>query len=262
MAKNGFQFKHVVITGASSGIGKALAEAYAAPGVRLGLTGRNEQRLRAVVGACEEKGAAVDAVILDVIDREAMAAWLQEIDALEPVDLIIANAGISAGTGGSKSGEDPAQVRGLFDVNVTGVLNTIEPLLPAMLARGRGHVSLTSSLAGFRGFPGAPAYCASKAAVRIYGEALRGTLTGSGVDVSVICPGFVVTPMSDVNDYAMPFLMPAEKAARIIKKGIARNRGRIAFPFPTYFFAWAFGMLPDVFVQKLLAKFPAKKASI
>ena len=199
--------------------------------------------------------------LLDVTDREAMNVWLLEMDNKTPVDLLIANAGISAGTGGPMRGEDPAQARHLFDVNLNGVLNTIEPLLPRMLERGRGQIALMSSLAGFRGFPGAPAYCASKAAVKIYGESLRGALHDTGVHISVVCPGFVVSRMTAVNEFPMPLLMPTEKAARLIAAGLAKNQGSIAFPFPTFFFAWLFGALPDSLSQKILRAFPAKNAS-
>src|SRR5262249_52840933 len=154
-----------------------------------------------------KKGAEVNEKTIDVTERDAMEKWLQQIDGERPIDLLIANAGISAGMGGSKengvekgsAGENPAQVRRIFDVNVNGVFNTIEPILPRVAAGGQGHTPLLSPPPSFRGWPGAPAYAASKAAVRIYGEGLRGAIAGGGVNIHVICPGFVETRMTAGN---------------------------------------------------------------
>ena len=253
------KFKHIVITGASSGLGAELARQYAAPGVCLSLSGRDAQRLAEVVQSCRASGAQVHEDCIDVTDAAAMAAWLQGCNARQSVDLVIANAGISGGTG-QKELEPSAQAQMIFDVNVTGVLNTINPLLPAMVVRGHGHIAIMSSLAGFRGFSGAPAYCASKAAVRVYGEALRAGLEKTGLCVSVICPGFVVTPMTAVNDFDMPLLMPVERAAAIIIKGLARGKGRIAFPFVTRFAVWALSPMPDGLAHRLIRDLPGKKS--
>lgn len=255
------KYRHVVITGASSGIGEALALAYARPGITMGLTGRANPRLEAVAARCRESGATVHTAQICVTDTRAMETWLLERDDALALDLLIANAGISAGTGGVLHGEKPQQVRHVFAVNVEGVLNTLEPILPRMLARKEGHVVMLSSLAGFRGWPGAPAYCASKAAVRVYGEALRGSLAGTGVKVSVVCPGFVKTRMTAENDFPMPMIMNADRAAKIITRGIRNNHGRIAFPRLAYFSAWLVGALPDSFAQIILKEAPAKKAS-
>lgn len=249
----------IVITGASSGIGAALARHYAQSGVFLGLIGRDEARLKALARDCEGFGAQVQILRLDVTDRAAMDAALTALDAARPIDLLIANAGISAGTGGVLQGEPQEQVRRVFDVNMGGVLNTIEPIIPRMIARGSGQIALMSSLAGFRPFPGAPAYGASKGAVRLYGEALRGSIRGSGVRVNVICPGFIKTPMTAVNAFPMPFLMPAERCAAIIARGLARDRGRIAFPFVMRVAVWVLAALPDALVQKMLKAAPSKR---
>jgi short-subunit dehydrogenase len=248
--------RSIVITGASSGIGAALANAYAAHGVHLALTGRNGGRLTAVAALCRAAGATVDEAIVDAADRDAMARWLGDCDQRHPIDLVIANAGISAGTGG---GSEPAeQVRAIFAVNLHGVLNTVMPLLPAMQRRGRGQIAIMSSLASFRGFPGAPAYCASKAAVRFWGEALRGELWESGLRVSVICPGYVVSAITAANDFPMPMLMQAEQAAAIVKRRLASGRARIAFPWPLYFGVWLLGLLPPALVDPLLRRLPRK----
>jgi short-subunit dehydrogenase len=248
--------KHIVITGASSGIGAALALAYAAPDVRLGLSGRNQQRLEQLAAQARAKGANVVTATIDVTSRGAMNAWLQSLDAAQPIDLVIANAGISAGTGSGNETEQ--QIREIIAINVEGVINTVQPMIEPMVARGRGQLAIMSSLAGFRGFPGAPSYCASKAAVKVYGEALRGDLSYKGVGVTVICPGYVKTSMTEPNKFPMPFLMTAEKCAEIIKRGLARNKARIAFPFLPYFFVWLLSLLPPSLTDHLLAVLPKK----
>ncbi|MHA7062538.1 SDR family NAD(P)-dependent oxidoreductase [Azospirillum argentinense] len=249
--------RSIVITGASSGIGEELARAYAAPGVALALSGRDSARLEAVAERCRAAGAAVETALVDAADRAAMAEWLSALDARTPVDLVIANAGISAGTGGGV--ESAEQARRIFQVNVDGVLNSVHPLLPGMQARRRGQIALMASLAGFRGMPGAPAYCASKAAVRVYGESLRGDLAGQGIGVTVICPGFVKSRMTAVNRFPMPFLMETDRAAQVIKSGLARNKARIAFPWPMAATVWLLAALPVALTDVLLRQAPRKE---
>ncbi len=249
-------FGSVLITGASSGLGAGLARAHAAPGVTLHLSGRDMARLDEVAGRCRARGAEVHTTRLDVTDATATADWITDSEALRPLDLIIANAGISAGTGGG--GETSEQTRAIFAVNVEGVFNTVMPAIPLLQARRRGQIGIMSSLAGFRGFPGAPAYCASKAAVRVWGEGLRGELAPLGVGVSVICPGFVDTPMTAVNRFAMPFLMDVERASRIMARGLAKNRGRIAFPWPMHVMARIAGCLPSTLMDRIAAAMPKK----
>ncbi len=246
----------ILITGGSSGIGAALARAYAAPGVNLALTGRHAQRLERVANDCRNVGATVRGRALDVLERERLATWMLEVDAAAPLDLVIANAGVSAGTGGG--GEDETQVRRLLEINVGGVVNTVLPAIGLMRPRRRGQIALMASLAAFRGFPGAPAYCASKAAVRVWGEALRGHLQRDGIGVSVICPGYIRTPMTDVNKFRMPMLMEADAAARIIHGGLARNKARIAFPWPLYAMVLLISALPPAVIDPLLRALPEK----
>lgn len=250
---------HILITGASSGIGAALALRYSAPGIVLVLSGRNAERLEDVAAACRAKGAVVQDRVIDVQDQSKMAAWIAEADQHYPLDLVIANAGISGGTAGVMHHEPMDQVRRIFDINLYGVLNTIEPVIPLMIARGRGQVAIISSLAGFRGWPGAPAYSASKGAVRFYGEALRGALRHTGVAVNVVCPGFIVSRMTDANQFSMPFLMDTDKAASIIVRGLSKNKGRIAFPWPTHAVSWLMSVLPDWLVQNILIQLPKKQ---
>lgn len=255
--------RHILITGASSGIGAAMARHYADKGAYLYLSGRDAARLDKIRQSCLDAGAqAVECRVVDVSDKAAMAAWIEGIEAENALDLVIANAGISGGTGGNKDGESLNQVEAVFDVNWSGVLNTVYPALSHMQRRGYGQIALMSSLAGFRGWPGAPAYCASKAAVKVYGEGLRGAVKGSGIKINVICPGFVKSAMTDQNDFPMPFMIGAERAASIIAKGLARNRGRIAFPFPTAIFIWLISSLPNAISEFLLRDTPAKKEKI
>lgn len=248
--------RSIVITGASSGIGEALAIAYAAPGIELALTGRDEARLNAVAERCRAAGARVTAARVDSADRDAMAAWLAERDSAMPVDLVIANAGMASGT--PEGREDPELARRTFDVNVTGVLNSVQPLIEPMIARGRGQIAIMSSLAAFRGFAGSAAYCASKAAVRIWGEAMRNELAGHGVEVSVVCPGFVVSRMTAVNKFPMPFLMQTEHAAGIIRRGLERNKSRIAFPWPMAALVWLLVLLPVRWTDRWMRQMPKK----
>ncbi len=253
--------RSILITGGSSGIGAALARAYAAPGVTIALSGRDPERTEAVAAECRAKGAAATGRVADVTDREDMRGWIAERDRAAALDLVIANAGISDGSGRGDEAED--QARRIFSINVDGVFNTVFPAIEAMRGRAprdgvRGQIAIMSSLAGFRGYPGAPAYCASKAALRSWGEALRGQLYAEGIRVSVICPGFVTTRMTEGNHFPQPFLMSAERAAGIVVRGLARDRGRIAFPFPTYFLAWLGGALPDRVCEPFMRRLPKK----
>ena len=248
--------KSILITGASSGLGEALARSYAEPSLFLALTGRNVERLTTVADACRSFGAVVEAKALDVTERDAMARWIKEMDAGHPIDLVIANAGTSSGTGGR--GEDESQARDIFAVNLAGVLNTVWPVIEPMRTRGQGQIVIISSIAAFRGLPGAPAYSASKSAVKTYGEALRGWLDADGIKVSVVCPGFIHTRMTDANIYPMPFIMDADKAARIIRRGLARNKARIGFPWPMYWASWLLGALPPGLTDRLFRLIPKK----
>ena len=244
--------QHILITGASSGLGAALALGFASPSTRLLLTGRDAKRLSQVVSSCEARGATVVAAPIDVRDKEAMATFVTSY----PIDIAIANAGISAGTAGGP--ESPEQTAAIFATNVQGVLNTLEPLIPQMEKRRRGQMVIISSLASFKGFPGAPAYCASKAAVRYLGEAWRPLLRPLGIKVNVICPGFIRTRMTDANKFPMPLMMSPEEAASIILRGLKQNRARIAFPWQLYAASWLIGILPPSFVDWFISMVPAK----
>lgn len=236
---------HVLITGASSGIGAALARRLARPDRRLTLLGRDAARLEAVAASC---AGIVETGLVDVCDKPAMQEAISRAFAAAPVDLLIANAGISGG--------DPSL---LMAVNVQGVVNTVEPAIPLLRAAGRGRLALMSSLAGFRGLPNAPAYCASKAAVRVYGDGLRGRLGRDGIGVSVICPGFIATPLTAENPFPMPFLMSAEQAAERIVCGLERGQAQIAFPRRLYWSILLGSLLPTGLTDPIYLRFGLKE---
>lgn len=250
--------KRILITGASSGIGKALALAYAADGVRLFLTARDHKRLEEVRELCIAKGAMVITKSIDVKNKKELRDWILEIGKNYGFDLVIANAGISAGTLGGN--ESVTQALEIFEVNVNAVINTVNSAVEVMEKRNIGQIAIISSLAGFNGLPSCPSYSASKAAVRFYGEALRLSLLQHKIEVSVICPGYVRTPMTDVNKFPMPFLISASKAAEIIKGGLAKNKARIAFPLPLYLIVRLMSILPGFIINPLLIKMPGKKS--
>ena len=245
------RFTNIVITGASSGIGEALALDYAGPGIALALNGRDAARLDAVAAACRARGATVDAAPTSVTDQDALGAWLVRFDTAHPVDLLIANAGISIDKDNS-SLDDFSIVRRTFEVNVGGVLNTVEPLIGRMIARKQGQIGIVSSLASFVGLPYSASYNASKAAVRVWGESIRFPLKKHNVGVSVICPGFVVSRMTAGAPFPMPFLMSSARASRIIRDGLGRNKARIAFPIGTKAGVWLAGAMPGGWTARLL----------
>jgi short-subunit dehydrogenase len=240
----------ILITGANSGIGAALARRYASPGVHLALGGRDPGRLATIAAECRQTGADVREQSVDVTDRAAMAAWIAQVDRAAPLDLVIANAG----TAGRHLPHGPERTRTILAVNLDGVLNTIEPAEAAMLARGRGHLVLMSSFLSFYGSPNSPAYCSSKAAVRLLGESLRARLAQSGIVVSVICPGYVETPMNAGVRPRGRITISADRAAAIIERGLARGQARIAFPLATYFVMRVLATLPPDLAARLTAR--------
>jgi short-subunit dehydrogenase len=225
-------FRVAVITGASSGLGASLAQSYATKGVRLGLLGRDRRRLAETANACEAKGALTSIAAIEVADAGAMATWLREFDREHPVDLLIANAGTSAGPDPDCPSEGVDLATRQVAVNLLGAINTIEPLLSAFCSRKRGRIAVVASIAAYRGLPDSPGYCASKAGLRAYAEALRTRLGPYGVGVTVVCPGFFDSPMTDRFEGPTPFRFSIDRAARIVKRGVDHGRRRIAFPWP------------------------------
>ena len=221
----GSPFRVVIITGASSGLGASLAKAYAGSQVALGLLGRNCQRLSATARACEVKGATVSVAAVDVADAAAMATFLRQFDREYPVDLLIANAGTSAGPDPDFPSEGVDAATRQVRVNLLGAINTIEPLLPEFCLRGHGRIAVVASIAAYRGLPYSPGYCASKAGLRAYAEALRPRLEPRGIGVTIVCPGFFDSP--DDRSFRRANPAPPERRRRCSDHQ-ARHRSRSA----------------------------------
>ncbi len=236
---------HVVITGASSGLGAALARQFARMGYALSLFGRDLSRLSAVADVCRATAGTVEIFSHDVTDAAAMSAALSTIDSRIPVDILIANAGL----GGSEvlappAGEALDLARRIADVNLFGVINTVASLTSSLSTRRRGHIVIIGSMAGAQGLAESPVYSASKAAVRVYGEGLRRLLAPQGVRVTVVVPGFITTPMSQSLRMRRPFEWTAERAAARIVRGIERNEAEIEFPWQLQAVSRVIGWLP------------------
>lgn len=235
----------ILITGASSGIGRALALCYAKPGMTLFLSGRNHERLQQVSMQCQQAGAVVFAACVDVTDASAMQTWLLACDDQQPIDLLIANAGQS----NYDAKFDVSIAQQIFDVNLQGVLNTVHPIIARMRQRKCGHIAMMSSLAGFQGMPHNPSYSAAKAAVRIYAEGLSGALQVDNICVSAICPGFIKTPMTDNSPYPTPFLLNVDKAADIIVQQLAQRKILVVFPWRFYALVYLGRLLPRALMR-------------
>ena len=249
--------RYILITGASSGIGAELARAYAGPGIVLGLLGRDATRLQEVAKQCNSKGAIVDIASINIADDSSLTHW---INSFQRIDLVIANAGIS---GGTAEGVDDEAVREIFSTNIWGALNTILAAINKMKSQpaiqgSKGQIAIMSSVAGLRGLPSSPAYSATKAAMMAYGDALRGSLRKEHIDVSVIAPGYVRTPLTDKNNFIMPFIMRVEKAALKIKNGLSKNRKRIYFPFVMYALLRLLAVFPHTITDPLFRALPTK----
>ena len=226
--------KSILITGASSGIGAALAVRYAAPEVTLFISGRDQERLDEVAQRCRDAGASVSVWVGDVTDEIGLREWIYSCEDSCPLNLVIANAGIALWA--DNVNELHQIATDTFNVNVNGVFNTVHPALEIMSSRhpypvSNAQVAIVSSIMGYAGVARSPTYAASKAAVKHYGEALRGAFRGMGIGVSVICPGYVSTALTSKMRSRLPFIISAEKAADIIVRGLARNKARITFPW-------------------------------
>jgi len=220
--------RRIFITGASTGIGEALARHYAAPDTEIGLFARRRDLLEKLAAGLPGRSAVYAG---DVTDASALAAAAKDYMAkFGTPDLVIANAGISVGTRADEIG-DVEKLRRVIDVNVIGLAATLGAFAPAMRAAGRGTLCGIASVAGFRGLPGASAYSASKSAARTWLEALRVELAGSGVSVVTLCPGYIDTPMTRVNKYRMPFIISAEDAARRFARAIAAKKRLAVIPW-------------------------------
>lgn len=250
------KFSHILITGASSGIGQALALHYAAAGIkRLSLCGRNEQRLAEVAASCRKFGCEVSATTLDVSDQLSTQNWIEECNAQMPLNLVFANAGVAT------LEETSANVRNTFEINVMGVVNTVLPtieLFKKSPSDQSKQIVITSSVAGYHGMPTCPSYSASKACVKAWGEGLRLSLKNFGIGVSVVCPGFVRSRITDKNTCPMPFFLEADQAARIIAARVEKNVGLIAFPWPMRLMVWLGSILPNCVSDFIYERLPYK----
>jgi short-subunit dehydrogenase len=244
MADMGFAGQAAVVTGASSGIGWALARALAAEGARVGLVARRREALEKLAAEIGQAGGCAAIAAADVGEREPTVKAIRDLAAqLGPIDLLVANAGVGAPT--RLEPFNVSDMEKMLRVNTLGVIYAIEAVLPEMLRRGRGHLAAVSSLAAYKGLPGESAYCASKSAVNAFLEGLRIQLRDRGIAVTTICPGFVRTPMTSVNDFAMPFVMEADEAARRIVRALRRRVKVHNFPWQTTLLMKLTRWLPD-----------------
>ena len=218
----------VFITGASSGIGQALAEHYAKEGAILGLVARRADILSKLQDSLSAETALY---ALDVRDPNALESAARDfISRFGPPDIVIANAGVSAGTL-TENKDDLNTFKGVIDINLLGMVHTFQPFIASMKQAGKGSLVGIASVAGIRGLPGAGAYSASKAAVIAYLESLRVELSLDGINVTTIAPGYIKTPMTDINQYPMPFLMAPDVAAKKFAHAIFKKKRFIVIPW-------------------------------
>lgn len=246
---------NILITGASSGIGEALAKHYAKNGAaNLFLSGRDNQRLNDVKSVCETYKTTVHTKVLDVTNREAVQEWIKECEKTAKLNIVFANAGVAT------LNETDENIYNTFNTNVFGVLNTVLPIVEIYKKRKDKNktIVITASIAGYHGLPSCPSYSASKACVKAYGEALRSDLLPHHIQVNIVCPGFVKSRITDKNTCPMPFFMSAEKAAIIIAERIEKNVGLIAFPWPMRLAAWIMSILPNRLSDFIYSRLPHK----
>ncbi|MBR2141332.1 MAG: SDR family NAD(P)-dependent oxidoreductase [Rickettsiales bacterium] len=245
--------KNILITGASSGLGREIAVEYSSQNTNLYLIARNIQELEKAKKICEDRGATVYIQVIDVKNKQEMKNYLESLNV--NFDIVFANAGISSGT--AENFEEEDKIYNIFETNIMGVLNTITPIVQKMIKNRSGRIVLISSMASFRGMSTAPAYSASKACVRFYGEALNNYLKQYNVDVNVVCPGFIKTPLTDKNNFPMPFLMDTKTAVKKIVNSINKNKKFIIFPKILYYFITFLNILPfgiDDYIFSKLSK--------
>ena len=239
-----------IITGSSSGIGRALAGALARSGCRVGLIARRKPLLRELEAEIRTQGGVAAAASADVSDRLELRRAFEEVTgALGPADLVVANAGVGVPT--TLEPMNIETIEEMIRVNVLGVIYTIEACLPTMLQRGQGQIAAISSLSAYKGMPGESAYCASKAAVNSYMEGLRVQVRARGIGVTTICPGFVKTPMTAIDDFPMLFAMDADEAARRIIRALQRRAKVANFPWQTTALVGLSRLVPDWLLARI-----------
>jgi len=243
----------VFLTGASSGLGAGLARRLADDGAHVVLTARRQPLLDTLAREIRGAGGTASVMVLDVRDRDAVHRAIEQVnESIGPIDLLIANAGV----GDELPVTDfcAERFRWIIDTNLMGPVHCIEAVLPSMLARRRGHIVGIGSLAGYCGVPGASGYSASKAGLAVTLESLRVELQNYAVQVSTICPGFIKTPMTDANDYEMPFILSLDDGVQRIHRAIRKQRREYAFPWPLAFLARMSRYLPNWLYDRLLRK--------
>lgn len=246
----------IIITGASSGLGKALAKHYASLGSTLGLIARNKPSLESLVNELPDTASIF--YDIDVRDAESMQSAASDfIQRYGCPDIVIANAGISQGTL-TEYAEDSKIFESILATNVTGIVNTFQPFITVMRTQGKGNLVGISSVASCRGLPGASAYSASKAAANSYLESLRVEMYGSGISVITICPGYIVTPMTANNPFQMPFIMTAETAAKKIVHIINHKKIFSVIPWQMGIIARILKLLPNFVYDRLFSIMPRK----
>jgi short-subunit dehydrogenase len=249
----------VFITGASSGIGQALALRFYAAGYRLALVARRAELIQRWANAAGLDPARYSVYSADVADIDNIAAVGAKCMQIQGVpDVVIANAGISIGMDTSVRA-DLAVMQRIFATNNVGLAATFHPFLEAMARRGSGRLVGIGSVAGIRGIPGHGAYCASKAAVIAYCESLRGEMLGTGVRVVTICPGYIDTPLTRQNGYSMPFLMPPDAFADAAFQTIEAGGSYKVIPWQMGWVARVLRLLPDALMDKVFAGRPRKR---
>jgi short-subunit dehydrogenase len=249
----------LLITGASSGIGASLAVRLARHGGHIALLARRRERLDEVAARVRAEGGEPLVVLADVVDRDSVArAYREVVSAQGPVDVAFLNAGVGDATRLAKF--DARRVREVFEVNVFGVANWLEALLPDLIARGRGVIAVTSSLVASIGLPGSSVYAASKAAVSTMLESLRIEATRAGLQLTIVEPGFVKSEMTEKNRFKMPFLMEADEAARIIADEVADGSPLVRFPWPMKLAVKLMSELPPALFDRVGANWVKRKA--
>lgn len=223
--------KRIFLTGASSGIGEALARAFAGKGAVIGLLARRGELLDRLKNDCERLGGTARVFAVDVTDGDAVQKAVDEfLHEFEHIDVAIANAGIG-GNNAEARDLNPLAVKKVIDINLLGAVNTVHAVLPGMKRRNSGHIVAISSLAGFRGLPKSAAYSASKAGMTAFFESVRLDVKHSGIDVTIIQPGFIKTPLTAGRGAKMPFLMDLEDAVPLFVRAIERRKKFAAFPW-------------------------------
>lgn len=220
----------VVITGASAGLGRALALEYATEGRTLGLLGRDAGRLEAVAALCRARGASVETGLFDLCEGASAQDFIRVFDAAQPIDLLIVNAGIFSGHHANREMEDSGEIVAMLRTNLEAAILTIAAALPQMRTRRSGRIAIIGSLAALQPLADSPAYSASKAGLMAYGEALREWLLPDAVAVSLVYPGHIATDHTERHVGALPLIVTADAAAARIKRGLDRGQSLIAFP--------------------------------